>query len=97
MHNRNNRYKTMEHIMLIILAAVLILFITFLVASGFDITWLKTISAIVSILICLLSLLYLHLTGELLRQRSLWISTAFAAILVCTLFSLIFHFPCSKP
>ncbi len=97
MENGKNRYANMERTMTLILAALLILFIIFLTAAGNGIIWLKVTTGIVAILTGLLSLVYLYLSGELLRQRSLWISTAFAAIVICTLFSLILNFPCPKP
>jgi len=97
MKNRNNKYKDMERKMQIILAVLAALFILFLIASGRGIIWLKAICAIVAIFISLLCLLFLYLSGELLKQRSLWISTALAAIVICTLFSLILQFPCPRP
>lgn len=97
MRNQNNRYTNMERIMLIILAAMTVLFVIFLFASGAAVTWLKVICAIVAIIVSILCLIYLYLTGELLRQRSLWISAGFAAIIVCILFSVVLQFPCPKP
>ncbi len=92
-----NRYKNMEKIMLIILFTLSKIFIAFLIASGTGVLWLKVICAIVTILLCPLCLVYLYLTGELLSKRSLWITTAFAALLICTVFSLILGFPCPRP
>lgn len=97
MKNRNNRYANMERIMLTILIALTVLFIIFLFASGAAVTLLKVICAIVAITGSLLCLTYLYLTGELMRQRSLWMSAAFAGILLCTVFSLLLNFPCPKP
>ena len=97
MRNRKNRYEDMERKMQIILAVLTVLFIIFLIASENGIIWLKAICAIVAILASLLCLLFLYLSGELLKQRSLWISTALSAIVVCTIFSLILHFPCPRP
>ena len=97
MKDRKNRYEDMERKMLVILAVLVALFVLFLVASGNGITWLKAICAIVAIFGSLLCLIFLYLSDELLKQRSLWISTALTAIVICTLFSLILHFPCPKP
>lgn len=97
MENGKSRYSKMERVMIMILTALCVLFIIFLIASGSGVIWLKVTSGIVAILTGLLSLLFLYLSGELLRQRSLWISTAFAGIILCTLFSLILNFPCPKP
>lgn len=95
--NKKNRYAFMERVMCIILAVLLVLFVIFLIASGCGISWLKGITSILTILTSLLCLAYLYLTHELLRSRSLWISTAFAGILICVVFSLILQFPCPKP
>ena len=93
----NDRYSNMERVMLILLTMTTALFVVFLVASSTAINWLKILSAIVSIIVSFLCLVYLYLTKELLRRRSLWISTAFSAIIVCILFSVILQFPCPKP
>ena len=97
MENNKNRYANMERKMTLILTGLIALFIIFLIASGNGIIWLKVVTGIVAILAGLLCLLFLYLSGELLRQRSLWISTAFAGIVLCTLFSIILNFPCPKP
>ena len=97
MNNKRSRYLQFERYMTIAIGCALFLFIIFLIASGTAIIWLKTITAICTILITLLSLGYLYLTQELLRRRSLWMSTAAAAILVCTIFSLILQFPSPVP
>lgn len=97
MRNNNNRYNQMQQIISAVLGGSLLFFIIFLIASGNGIIWLKVITAIITILSSGLSLGYLYLTQELLRRRSLWLSTAFAAILVCTLASLILYFPSPRP
>lgn len=88
---QNNRYKDMERYMTYVLLTDLALFILYLCFSS--IIWLKVILSILIILISGLSLAYLYITKELLKPRSLWMSTAAAAILVCLLFSLILNFP----
>ena len=88
---QNNRYKDMERYMTYVLLTDLVLFILYLCFSS--IIWLKVILSILIILISGLSLAYLYITKELLKPRSLWMSTAAAAILVCLLFSLILNFP----
>ena len=88
---QNNRYKDMERYMTYVLLTDLALFILYLCFAS--IIWLKVILSIFIILISGLSLAYLYITKELLKPRSLWMSTAAAAILVCLLFSLILNFP----
>lgn len=93
MSRRANRYKQMERNMTAVLIADLILFIVFLFAAGFGVIWLKVITAIVAICTSGLCLGFLYLSQELLRRRSLWMSVAAAAILVCTVLALIFNYP----
>lgn len=97
MRKNNERYLQFEKYMTICLGISLFLFIVFLFASGFGTIWLKAITSIINILLTLLCLAYLYFTQELLRRRSLWMSTVAAAILICTLFSLILQFPSPVP
>lgn len=97
MSNRRNRYKLMERYMTYTLLAVSGLFLIYLLASGSGIGWLKGITAIVTIVGAVLCLAYLFLTRELLRPRSLWMTAWAGAILICTLFSLLTHFPRPAP
>lgn len=92
-----NRYKNMETVMCIAILVDLILFVTYLIAAGAGIVWLKVVSSILTILLAALCLVFLYFTGELLKQRSLWMGTAAAAIVICLLFSLILNFPSPSP
>ena len=97
MGRKNNRYLQFERYMTVVLGIALLIFIIFLISSGTGTLWLKVTTAIMSILLTILCLAYMYLTGELLRRRSLWMSTIAAAILICTLFSLILQFPSPIP
>ena len=97
MANRPNRYKEMERNITIALVIYLILFITFLFASGNDTGWLKAITFIIILILSGLCLAVLYLTKEIMRQRSMWMTVAATAILVCVLFSLILRFPSPNP
>ena len=97
MSNRNNRYKQMEKKMSCVLLADFVLFVIFLFASGFGVIWLKVITSIIAIIASILCLGFLFLTQELLRRRSLWMTAAAAAILLCTVFSLILGYPSPAP
>ena len=97
MSNRPNRYKEMERNITIALIVDLVLFITFLIASGNSTTWLKVITFIMILILSVLCLAVLYLTKEILRQRSLWMTVAATAVLVCTFFSLILRFPSPNP
>jgi hypothetical protein len=69
-------------------------FLLFLIFSGMGIVWLKVLTAIFAIIVPILCLVLLYLSQELLRQRSLWLTTGFGSIVVCTIVSLICNFPC---
>jgi hypothetical protein len=97
MNKRNNRYKQMEMKMSCVLLAELIFFIIFLFASGFGVIWLKVIMSIITIITSVLCLGFLFLSQELLRRRSLWMTAAAAAFLLCTIFSLILGYPSPAP
>jgi len=93
MAERRNHYKDLEQLMTVLLIAATLDFILFLIFSGVGVLWVKVVTAIFAILMPLLSLAFLYLSKELLRQRSLWLTTGFASILVCTIVSLICNFP----
>ena len=97
MNHPKSRFAKIERAVTIVLAADLFCFIIFLFASGFDVLWLKTATAIIAISIGLLCFLYLYLTKEWLRRRSLWMTVSAAAIVICVLFSLILQFPSPRP
>ena len=75
------------------LIADAVLFVLYLICAGSGIIWLKVILAILAIALSGLCLFFLYSTRELLRQRSLWMSACAAAVLICTLASLILNFP----
>ncbi len=89
-----NRYQELDRGMTILILASTLDFILFLIFSGAGILWAKVLTAIFAILMPLLCLVYLYLTKEWLKQRSLWLTTGFGSILVCTIVSLICNFPC---
>ena len=97
MAKSNSRYKQMELYMLCALLAAVIFFIIYLCSAGAGIIWLKVISAILSILICVLCLAFLYLSKELMRPRSLWMSVCALAVIVCLIFSLILKYPSPAP
>lgn len=93
MAGKPQRYKVMERFMTVALCVNAILFIFYLIAAGNGIIWLKVILTLLCFGISGLMLWFLYATKELLRQRSLWITTGAAAIAVCLLFSLLLNFP----
>lgn len=93
MAQKRNRYKEMERMMTTALIANAILFVLYLIFAAAGILWLKAVIAIITILLPLACLVLLYMAQELLRQRSLWMTTGFLAILLCTVASLILAFP----
>lgn len=97
MSNKKNLYKDMERSVTLVLLADLLLFVFYLIAAVNGIVWLKVILFILTALLSVLCLLFLYYTGEINKQRSLWMTTAFAAITVCVLFSLVLNYPSPNP
>lgn len=97
MRRSDNRYKQMELYMTLALLADFILFVIFLITSGAGTIWAKVVTAIFCIAISGLCIAYLYLTQELLKKRSLWMTTAAVCILACTIFSLLLGFPSPNP
>ncbi len=93
MGNPQNRYAQMERLILKTLLVGVLFFVLYLITAGFGIIWLKITLAILTMLISLGVLIFLYLCGEILRKRSLWMSTASASLFLCTLVSLILNYP----
>lgn len=94
---KKNRYQQMRKFMAYVLSGDLAIFILYLLAAGFGVIWLKALTAIIAILTSVLCLVYLYLTQEIFKKRSLWMTAAAGAILVCLLYSLVLNFPCPLP
>lgn len=94
---KNSRYLQMRKIMTYVLLSDLAVFILYLLAAGFGVIWLKVLTAIITILTSVLCLGYLYLTQEIFRKRSLWMTAAAGAILICLLYSLVLNYPCPLP
>jgi len=90
---RRNRYKEMKRYMSCALITDTVLFALFLLFAGLGIIWMKVILSILVIFLSCACLIFLSLTQELLRSRSLWMSTTAAAILICLLISLFLNYP----
>lgn len=93
MAQKVSRYKTMERYMTVALCLDTVLFVGYMIAAGNGILWLKVILSLFCFVLSGALLWFLYKTKELLRQRSLWITTGAAAIAVCLFFSLILNFP----
>lgn len=90
MASKHNHYQELEKMLKTALLANAAAFLLYLI---FAIAWLKVIFAIFAILIPVAGLALLFLSRELLRQRSLWLTTGFFSLLICTVVSLILGFP----
>lgn len=90
---KNNRYKQLEQLLTLCLLAALALFVVYLIAAGRGITWLKILSAVLCFVLPGGCLWLLYSSKELLKSRSLWLSMSFGGIVLCTLVSLLVHFP----
>ena len=97
MTQKGNRYLQMRKNMSYVLSCDLAVFILYLFAAGFGVLWLKILTAIIAILTSVLCLGYLYLTQEIFRKRSLWMTAAAGAILICLLYSLVLNYPCPLP
>lgn len=93
--NKNDykRFKENERILAYALIADAAIFLLYLLMAGLGVVWFKWVLAIVAVLLSAAGLAVQYLTGELLRQRSLYLSAGFAAIVVVILFSLLLNYP----
>ena len=90
---QRNRYQDLTRLMTAALIGSAVLFILYLLFAGLGIVWAKVLTAIFAILLPVLCLGFLFMSQELLKQRSLWLTTGFGGILICTVVSLITNFP----
>ena len=93
---KRNRYRELEKKVTLMIAADAAVFVLYLLVAGAGVVALKVITSIVAIIGSLLALGFLFMSGELLKKRSLWMSVAFASVLLCTIVSLICNFPGPK-
>lgn len=91
--SRKRNFQQMQWYLTYALIAAVGMFALYLVFAGFGIIWLKAVTAVLAILISAACLAWLFLSKELLRPRSLWMTTAACAIIVCLLVSLVLRFP----
>jgi hypothetical protein len=90
---QRNRYQDLTRLMTAALIGSAAFFVLYLIFAGIGIVWAKVLTAIFAILVPVLCLGFLFMSQELLKQRSLWLTTGFGGILVCTIVSLITNFP----
>ena len=93
MNQKDNRFKILEKYMTAILIALTGVFLLFIIASACGVIWLKAITAIITIGSSILCVAFLYKTKLLLQSRSMWMTVAAVSLFICTVFSLIVHFP----
>ncbi len=93
MAQNRNRYKELESMLTKALIADGALFVLYLIFAIAGVIWLKVVLAILAMLLAVAALALLYLSKELLKQRSLWLSTGFFAVFITLLASLILAFP----
>lgn len=91
--NEYKRYKENERIWIYGLLADAGIAVLYLLMAGLGVVWLKWTLAIAAILLSAAGLASLYLTGELRRQRSLYLTAGYGAVIVVILFSLILNYP----
>lgn len=93
MAKQNNRYRIMERYLTYALITSAALFLLYLIFAAIGIVWLKIIVALCAFGISGFCLYCLYINKELLRHRSLWMTSAAASIILCTLISIILNYP----
>ena len=91
---RRNRYREFESLMTKVMACDALAFVLYLVFAGKGWTVVQVIATVLVFIVSILALVWLFITKELFRRRSLWMVTGFGAIFLCLLFSLILKYPC---
>ncbi len=92
-HENQSSYRFFEQFMTITLFVALAFFVLYLIMAGCGIIAMKVVFAILALLLSAVSLLVLYTSKELLKPRSLWLTAAYASIIVCTVVSLICNYP----
>lgn len=91
--NEYKRYKENERIWVYGLLADAGIAALYLLMAGLGVIWLKWLLAIAAILLSAAGLASLYLTGEFRRQRSLYLTAGYGAVVIVILFSLILNYP----
>lgn len=88
-----HRFEENEKVLTIGLCTGGVLLALYLLMAGLGVAWLKWVLAIVACLLSGAGLGSLYLTGEVRRQRSLYLVVGYACIVVCILVSLLTNYP----
>ena len=91
------RYKQVDQLLSSVIIADTVVFLLYLVFAGLGITALKVLTAIIALVGSALCLAYLYKLGEFNKRRSRWLVMGFAAIILCTVVSLVLNYPSPAP
>lgn len=93
MNENQSSYRFFEQFMTIVLFVGLAFFLLYLIMAGVGLVVMKIIFAVLAILLSGVCLFILYTSKEWLKPRSLWLTAAFASIILCTVVSLLCNYP----
>lgn len=93
MNENPSGYRFFEQVMTILLFVTIAFFVLYLIMAGIGAMAGKIIFAILIFLISGVCLFTLYSSKELLKSRSLWITSAFCSLVLLTLVSLLCNYP----
>lgn len=93
MNNNQSGFRFFEQMMTILLFVAIGFFILYMVMAGIGAVAWKIIFAVLIFLLSGVCLFTLYTSQELLKTRSLWLTTAFSSLILCTLVSLLCNYP----
>ncbi len=91
--DNHDHFQDLEHMLTVFVLVDLALFIGYLIFAATSVLIGKILCAVLALVVAAYGLWVLLNTKELLKQRSLWITCSFGAIIICTVVSLICQFP----
>ena len=86
-------YRFFEHYMTLGILVDAAIFLLYLIMAGIGAVAMKIIFAVLAFLISGAALFFLFTSKEMLKPRSFWMTMASAAIILCTLVSLLCRYP----
>lgn len=90
---RRNRYREMEYQLTRVLIIDAAVFVLYLLCAAFGVPVIKWLLALIAVVGSLLFAGLLFLNGEWKKKRSLWMFMGFASIAICTIVSILAKFP----
>ncbi len=91
---KRNRYRELESLMTKVILGDAAFFVLYLIFASNGLDVLKYLVGIIAMVASVLALVWLYLTGEFPRRRSLWLVTGFIGIAACLLVSMVLGYPC---